>query len=300
MREFGNIPPSPTRRARLSGLAIEQLAEDLRFGARILRHAPGLSATAILLVALVIGGNTTIYATVRSILNSPASGVHAERLVALKRLDPGATITEPYFSYPNYRDFRDTLRTVRGLMVWATSVHRQHRCGQLRERRARDPNYSIVGCGVDADAACSPRMIHCRTGSSPDQRSAAARSFCASAGHRRTHHHGQRTRPPSSASLLRDFSARRSCRKTSGCRRGCITARSAAPCALGNRAQLLVDGRSVRTGRDVFVRALARGGWEQLRGLSAETPRPRAADGSLGAALLPGDMGARSWPSSAS
>ena len=120
MREFGNIPlVADTTRRVWSGLALEQLLEDLRFGARILRHAPGLSATAILLVALVIGGNTTIYATVRGILNSPAAGVRAERLVAVKRLDPGATISEPYFSYPNYRDFAGTLTSVRGLTAWS-------------------------------------------------------------------------------------------------------------------------------------------------------------------------------------
>src|SRR5262245_41793496 len=106
LREFGNVPlVAETTRRVWSGPALEQLLQDVRFGARILRHAPGLSATAVLLVAPVVGGNTTIYATVRGILRGPAAGVRAERLVALKRLDPGATISEPYFSYPNYRDF---------------------------------------------------------------------------------------------------------------------------------------------------------------------------------------------------
>ena len=41
--------------------ALEQLAQDLRFGFRILTKSPGLSATAILLVALVISGNATIF-----------------------------------------------------------------------------------------------------------------------------------------------------------------------------------------------------------------------------------------------
>jgi putative ABC transport system permease protein len=120
LHEFGNVPlVADTTRRVWRGPALEQLAQDVRFGAKILRHAPGLSATAILLVALVVGGNTTIYATVRGILGSPAAGVRAERLVALKRLDPGAAISEPYFSYPNYRDFASTLKNVRGLMAWS-------------------------------------------------------------------------------------------------------------------------------------------------------------------------------------
>ena len=85
---------------------------------RILRHAPGLSATAVLLVALVIGGNTTIYAMVRSILTSPAAGVRSERLVAIKRLEPGGTIADPFFSYPAFRDFAAQTRTLAGLIAW--------------------------------------------------------------------------------------------------------------------------------------------------------------------------------------
>src|SRR5436309_1624170 len=48
--------------------ALEQLAADLQIGARILWRAPALSATAVVLIALVIGGNTTIYSMVHSIL----------------------------------------------------------------------------------------------------------------------------------------------------------------------------------------------------------------------------------------
>ena len=56
-------------------LRIEHWLQDIRFGARILTHAPGLSAAAILLIALVIGGNATVYSMVNSILVSPAAGV---------------------------------------------------------------------------------------------------------------------------------------------------------------------------------------------------------------------------------
>src|SRR5262245_356561 len=80
VREFGNVALiEQTTRDVWSWTTIEQLLQDLRFGARIFRHAPGLSGTAILLIALVIGGNTTIYSIVNALLVSPAPGVTAAR-----------------------------------------------------------------------------------------------------------------------------------------------------------------------------------------------------------------------------
>ncbi len=60
--------------------ALEQLVQDLRFGLRILTKSPALSATAILLVALVIGGNATIFSMAHGILAKPSPGVHATGL----------------------------------------------------------------------------------------------------------------------------------------------------------------------------------------------------------------------------
>jgi hypothetical protein len=60
----------------------DQWLLDARSGARILTHAPGVSAAAILLIALVIGGNATVYSMINSILVSPASGVNRRDLVA--------------------------------------------------------------------------------------------------------------------------------------------------------------------------------------------------------------------------
>ena len=61
-------------------LRFDHWLQDLKFGARILTHAPGVSAAAILLIALVIGGNATVYSMVNSILVSPPSGVNRDDL----------------------------------------------------------------------------------------------------------------------------------------------------------------------------------------------------------------------------
>ena len=120
LREFGNVPlVAQTTRDIWAWVRLEQLLQDLRFGARILWQSPGLSATAVLLVALVVGGNTTVFSIVRGVLTSPAAGVLGERLVTIRHAEPGRMLSDPYVSFPNYRDYAAHSTTVRGLVGWS-------------------------------------------------------------------------------------------------------------------------------------------------------------------------------------
>ena len=101
-------------------LRFDHWLEDLRFGARILTHSPGLSGAAILLIALVIGGNATVYSMVNSIVVSPASGVTRNDLVVIRHVDPGARISDPFVSFPNFQDYTRASTTVTGMTGWNT------------------------------------------------------------------------------------------------------------------------------------------------------------------------------------
>jgi predicted permease len=111
--QFGNVPlVTEDTRAVWAWARLEQLRQDLRFGARILTNAPGLSATAAILIALVVGINTTIFSMVNGMVRTPAPGVEAEDLVKIALADsPGA----PYFSYPDYLDYAAQSKTLRSL-----------------------------------------------------------------------------------------------------------------------------------------------------------------------------------------
>jgi len=107
-RAFGSVTlAKENARAVWISTAVEQLFQDVRFGWRIFRSAPGLSATAVLLIALVIGGNTTVFSIAHGILAKPAPGVTAPRLVTLSWIDDKGRI-EPFNSYLAYDSFRDT------------------------------------------------------------------------------------------------------------------------------------------------------------------------------------------------
>ena len=113
LREFGNVDlVQRNTREVWSWTKVEQLVQDARFGARILWHSPGLSASAVLLVALVVGGNTTIYSVVHHLLTAPAPGVERAGLVSIGIQSPGEFLVEPYMSYANYLDYGARARSV--------------------------------------------------------------------------------------------------------------------------------------------------------------------------------------------
>ena len=110
--EFGNVGRTREEaRAVWSWTRVEQLLLDLRSGARILTRSPGISATAITLIALVIGANTTIFSAVHGLLTKPAPGVQPDGLVSLSWSNDRGTVS-PEVSYPLFRHLADGSRTM--------------------------------------------------------------------------------------------------------------------------------------------------------------------------------------------
>jgi hypothetical protein len=93
----------------------EWVLQDLRAGARVVTTAPGLTVTAVLLIALVIGGNATVYSMVHGLLTRPAPGVDAEGLVYLGHAREPSAI---YFSYPDYLEFGAQAKTLSALAAF--------------------------------------------------------------------------------------------------------------------------------------------------------------------------------------
>ena len=113
---FGNVTlVQEDARAAWTWTWLEQARQDLRFGARILKNSPGLSVTAAVLIALVIGINTTIYSMINALVTQPAPGVDPEGLVRIAIPErPGA----PFVSYPDYLDYRAQTTALQSLTAF--------------------------------------------------------------------------------------------------------------------------------------------------------------------------------------
>ena len=90
--------------------------QDLKYALRNLARSPGLTAVAVLTLALGVGANTTVFSWVRGVLLDPIPGASEPgRLRVLSGQSPsGDTVS---LSYPEFRDFAARTEALEGLLA---------------------------------------------------------------------------------------------------------------------------------------------------------------------------------------
>src|SRR6266436_5239376 len=83
---------------------IETIWQDIRYSLRTLRRNPVFAATAILTLALGIGGNTAIFTVIHAVLLKPLEYRDSDRLVYLSLNDPKQNTQEVPFSLARYEE----------------------------------------------------------------------------------------------------------------------------------------------------------------------------------------------------
>lgn len=98
---------------------LEHLAQDLRFGARLLWRAPAFTLAAVAVLALGVGVNLAAFQLFDRLALSPRPIRDPQTLVTLHRRSPASTSTA--FSYPAFAFHREHTTRLTGAMALATT-----------------------------------------------------------------------------------------------------------------------------------------------------------------------------------
>ena len=129
--EFGGIERIKEEGREARGVSfLETLLQDLRHGARMLRKNPGFTTVAVLTLALGIGANTAIFSVINAILFRPLPVEEPQELVDVYNASPGEMFEYAPLAYPDYIDFRDSNRTLTGLLGFAPNFLALERNGE--------------------------------------------------------------------------------------------------------------------------------------------------------------------------
>jgi putative ABC transport system permease protein len=146
-REFGNVAlVQQVTRDQWGWRWLDELLQDLRYGARMLRKNPGFTLVAILTLALGIGANTAIFSVVNGVLLNPLPYPHPEQLVTLHESKPNFEFGS--ISFPNFRDWRKDNHTFSSMAIsrrFAFSLTGLGEAEQLPGRFISSDFFSTVG-----------------------------------------------------------------------------------------------------------------------------------------------------------
>ena len=133
---------------------LESLAQDVRFGLRILRKSPGFTLVAVGTLALAIGANTVVFAALNAVILRPLDVPRPDSLYSLQRVSESPSGV----SYPDYLDLRERNRSFEGLAAYNFMLAGSTRATARRGRGSSPPAGTTSTCSASSRISAASSM----------------------------------------------------------------------------------------------------------------------------------------------
>lgn len=97
------------------GALLDRLVQDVRYALRQMRKSPGFAAVVVLVLALAIGTNASVFSVLNAVLLRPLEFPNADRLVRITSVKNGKPVG---MSGPDLRDFATLNRTFEKMAIY--------------------------------------------------------------------------------------------------------------------------------------------------------------------------------------
>src|SRR6266567_3649337 len=130
LRKFGNVAHVKEQTHEVWSIVwLEQLLQDLRFGARTLWRSPGLTIAAVLAIALGVGINVGIFSVLNGLALRLLPVPRAQEIVSVNQIlhfygrgDRSIHNNSGWFSYSEYLEYREHNHVFAGLVAYEPYV----------------------------------------------------------------------------------------------------------------------------------------------------------------------------------
>jgi putative ABC transport system permease protein len=139
--------------------AMRSLWPDIRYALRVARRAPGLSAVAVICLALGIGANTAVFSVFNALLLRPLPYRDADRLIAVFETNPARGWSRALVCPADFLDWREQSQSFESFAAfrgWTPNLTGVTQAERLVGLRASGSLFQLLGVGALAGRGLLP------------------------------------------------------------------------------------------------------------------------------------------------